>query len=356
MGRCEGEFTVSGAQDLPDPVDEAAHKLRPAPPPRRRFAAFLFVAFAVSAAAGVYLWWRDQDGVSTDDAFLRADTVQVPAEIGGRIVEVLVRENQHVAAGDLVLRIDDSDLRLKLVVAEANLAAAQMDAQRATDAIAVTRQDIRTAEVRRADAQREQALQEQLAGAGAAVQAGVDRATTTVAVAAQGVETGRAGLRATESAAEAARARVAAALGAVDLARRDLALVEVRAPASGTVSKLELQPGELVQRGQATCVLVADERYAVANFKETDLDRIHVGDRVAIELDAFPKRPLHGMVESIGAGTGSTFSLLPADNASGNFIKVVQRVAVRIALDPGESVTDLPAGISVLATVGGDAR
>ncbi|MFZ5477347.1 MAG: HlyD family secretion protein [Myxococcota bacterium] len=94
----------------------------------------------------------------------------------------------------------------------------------------------------------------------------------------------------------------------------------------------------------------------MAHFKETDLDRIHVGDQVAIELDAFPKRPLHGTVESIGAGTGSTFSLLPADNASGNFIKVVQRVAVRVAIDPGESVADLPASISVLATVGGKER
>lgn len=260
MGRCGGEFTVSGPQELPEPVAEGARTLQPAPPPRRRFGAFLLVAFAVSAAVGAYLWWRNQDGVSTDDAFLRADTVQVPAEIGGRIIEVLVRENQHVAAGDLVLRIDDSDLRLRLVVAEANLAAAQMDAQRAADAIAITRQDIRTAEVRTADAQREQALQQELAGAGAAVQAGVDRATTTVAVAAQGVETGRAGLKATESAAEAAKARVAAAQGAVDIARRDLTLVEVRAPASGTVSKFELQPGELVQRGQATCVLVADAR------------------------------------------------------------------------------------------------
>ncbi|MCA9494988.1 MAG: HlyD family secretion protein, partial [Myxococcales bacterium] len=137
---------------------------------------------------------------------------------------------------------------------------------------------------------------------------------------------------------------------ALALAHQKLENCEVRAPASGVASKADLQVGELVNRGQAMLAIVPDERYVVANFKETSLSEIHPGDAVEIDVDALSGHPLEGRVESIGAGTGAVFSLLPADNASGNFVKVVQRVPVRIAfLTP--PTEPMPAGLSATVTV-----
>lgn len=319
----------------------------PKPKPRR-FGFFLVFALLAAGGTAGFLWWRDGKGVTTDDAFLRADVVQVAAETGGKVVEVHVVENQHVQAGDLLLVLDSTDANLRIAQAEANLAAAEADAKRADDAAAVNRSDIKTGEARLADAQRELKLQEQLTDGGASVRAAVDRARAAAQIASQSVQTARSGLIAAQAAADAARARIPAAQAAVDMARRELSLTEVRAPYPGVASKMDLQPGELVQRGQAVLALVPDERYIVANFKETDLARIHVGDPVDIEVDAFPEAKLHGKVQSIGAGTGAMFSLMPADNASGNFIKVVQRIPVRVALD---EVPTYPAGLSVLVTV-----
>lgn len=307
----------------------------------------LFVLFAVASTGGVvgYLWWRKSLGVSTDDAFLRADVVQVPADVGGKVVEVHVIENQHVHKDDILMKIDDADYQLRLVAAQANLAAAEDDADRADKAAAMARSDAKKGQVRLADAKREQGLQQTLAAGGAGVQAVVDRATTATAMAAQDVTTSRVGITIAEGAADAAHARVDAAKAAVALAQRDVDMSVIRAPSDGVASKVDLQVGEMVQRGQAVLAVVPDVRYVVANFKETDIDRIHVGDDVDIDVDAFPDAPLVGKVESLGAGTGAIFALIPADNASGNFIKVVQRVPVRIAIDDPKAST-YPAGLS----------
>lgn len=322
----------------------------PAPPAkRRRFATFLVFAIIVGAVIGGWLWWRDQAGVSTDDAFLKADLVAVPAEVGGRLVAVLVVENQHVNAGDSLLRIDDTDYKLRLVQAQSALDGATADAKRALQSLAATRSDAQSGKVRLADAERERSLQADLASGGASMQVAVDRASTAKNLAAQGVATARAAIDAAEAGVEAAQARVAGATAALALAQRDLSFVEVKAPASGVVSKLDSQPGELVQRGQCVLALVPDERYVVANFKETDLSKIHVGDPVKVVVDARPDPALRGTVDSLSAGTGAVFSLLPADNATGNFIKVVQRLPVRVKLD--QASPDLPAGLSATVTV-----
>jgi membrane fusion protein (multidrug efflux system) len=320
-----------------------------APPPKRAlFPRFALGALIVAVGAGAFVAWRHAQGVRTDDAFVRADIVQVPAEVAGRVTEVDVRENAHVAKGDLLLKLDDSDYRLKVAQAQAALAAAEADARRARDAAEASRSDIHAAELRLQDARREAKLQLDLLGGGAAVQAAADRASSTATVAAQTVSTAQAGLDASTAAVAAAEARVPAAKAALDLAERDLALTEVRAPADGTASRIELQPGELVQRGQPLLAVVPDERYVVANFKETDLDRIAVGARVTIEVDAYPDLDLEGRVESVAAGTGAVFTLLPPDNATGNFIKVVQRVPVRIALTTAPAI---PAGLSATVQV-----
>ncbi|MEQ1505553.1 MAG: HlyD family secretion protein [Myxococcota bacterium] len=311
---------------------------------------FVGVALATVLVVGGGLWWRNAQGVTTDDAFVRADIVQVASEVSGRIVEALVSENQHLAAGDVLYRIDRSDYELRVAQAEANLAAAVADAKRAEESAAATRSDLRTGQFRLADAERELERQRQLASGGAAVQASVDRANTSKDVAAQTVHTGYVGLSAAMAAVEAAQSRVPAAEAALALARRELANTELEAPAAGVASRVDLQVGELVQRGQPVLAIVPDARFVVANFKETDLSEIAVGNDVAIDVDALPGDDLRGKVESIGAGTGAVFSLLPADNASGNFVKVVQRVPIRIALIEPPPV-ELAAGLSATVTV-----
>ncbi|MEZ4241461.1 MAG: HlyD family secretion protein [Myxococcota bacterium] len=311
---------------------------------------FPVVALSILLVVGAGVWWRNSLGVSTDDAFVRADVVQVAAEVSGRIVEVAVAENQHVSEGDLLYRVDRADYELKVAQAEANLAAAVADAKRSEESAAATRSDLRMGQVRLADAERELERQRQLASGGAGVQASVDRANTSKDVAAQGVRAASVGVSAAMAAVEAAQSRVPAAEAALALANRELANTEIRAPASGVASRADLQAGELVARGQPVLAIVPDDRYVVANFKETDLYEIHVGDPVDIDVDALSGDDLHGTVESIGAGTAATFSLLPADNASGNFVKVVQRVPVRISIQ-GEVPASLAAGLSTTVTV-----
>lgn len=311
---------------------------------------FTVVALVVVVVVGGGLWWRNAQGVSTDDAFVRADVVQVASEVSGRIVEVKVAENQHVAAGDVLYVVDRSEYELKVRQAEANLAAAVADARRAEEAASATRSDLVTGQVRLADAERELARQAQLASGGAAVQASVDRASTSKDVARQSVRTAYVGLSAAMAGVEAARSRVPAAEAALALAERELANTEIKTPSDGIASKADLQVGELVQRGQPVLAVIPDGRYVVANFKETDLADIHVGDYVSIDVDALRGADLTGAVDSIGAGTGAVFSLLPADNASGNFVKVVQRVPVRIKLDAAPDAA-LAAGLSATVTV-----
>lgn len=332
------------------PAAETASSPPPAPKKKKRFGAFVVVALLVFAAIGGWLWLRNQSGVSTDDAFLRADLVMVPVEVGGRVVEVAVQENQRVKAGDLLLRVDDTDYTLRVQQARANLDAANADVKRATDAAKATKSDAQGGKVRLADATRERDLQAGLAQGGAGVQVAVDRASTARSLAAQGVQTAAAAVAAADDAVEAAAARIPGAEAALALAQRELGLTRVVCPVDGTISKVDLQPGELVQRGQSVFAIVPDDRYVVANFKETDLERIHVGDPVSIEVDAYPDQELRGTVASLSPGTGSVFSLLPADNASGNFIKVVQRVPVRITLQQGAGA-GMAAGLSANVTV-----
>ena len=321
-------------------------------PKRKLFPRFAALAAIVAVGVGGFVAWRHAQGVSTDDAFIRADIVQVPAEVAARVVEVIAKENAHVAKGDVLLRLDATEYELKVAQAKAALASAEADARRAQESSEASRSDIEAAQLRLKDARREANLQTELASGGASVQSSVDRANSTATVAAQSVSTAQAGLDANLAGLEAAQARVPAAQAALALAERDLSLAEIRAPQDGTTSRIELQAGELVQRGQPLLAIVADDRYVVANFKETDLDRIAVGAPVKIEVDAYPDLDLEGTVESISPGTGAVFSLLPPDNATGNFIKVVQRVPVRIAID-GD--TTVPAGLSATVRIQGKA-
>ena len=307
----------------------------------------------ILAGIGGYLWLTSGTSASTDNAYIQQDKVSISAEVGGIIVEVAVRENQRVNAGDLLFRIDAAPYRIALAQADAEIAAAEArvttmeinagtmggDIDTATRAVAFARSNLA----------REQALMDR----GFNTRSRIDSAEHQLAEA-QG--------RLTDARAAATRANAQLATGQsrpgvnpgllAARARRAQALLqlqrtEVRAPVAGIISQSErLQVGQAMVSGlPALSIVVSNASWVEANFKETDLNRMAVGQRATIGIDAYDGLRLDGRVISIGAGTGSEFSVLPAQNATGNWVKVTQRVPVRIAID-GTPPRPMIAGLS----------
>lgn len=328
---------------------------RAAPPPTRRWPRLLLmVSVPLLLVAGVVTWYALNDHyVSTDNAYLQQDKISVSAELGGRIVAVGVKENQRVKPGDLLFRIDPEPYTIALAQADAAIASAQVKVVGLETELATTASDIATAranlEYQQQNYDREAALFKQ----GFSTRARMDTAQHALAEA-RG--------RLAEAAAEEQKARAAlvtapiapginpAVLTAMAQRRQasyNLTRTEVRAPVGGTISQADrLLNGQMMMPGlPAVSIVVSDRSWVEANFKETDLGRIQVGQPAEIEIDAYPGLTLKGHVESIGAGTGSEFSVLPAQNANGNWVKVTQRVPVRIAIDTKAGVP-LRAGLS----------
>jgi len=322
-----------------------------------RWSIMLIVPLAL--AAGALFYWQGLQGkVSTDNAYIKQDMVSVSAEVGGRIVAVLVKDGSEVKAGDLLFQIDPVPFRLQIAEANADIASAQANVIALSNAANLTGTDISAArvDVEFAEARfdRVRALRDK----GFSTKADFEAAQQAVAQAREAVQ--QAGDRQRE-----ARARLASgpALPGVNpqvaaaQARRasaDLALsrTEIRAPAAGRIAQAErLQIGQQVVPNLPVLTLVRDgSTYVEANFKETDLAEMRVGQRAEVHFDAYPDVVLKGHVASIGAGTGSEFSVLPAQNATGNWVKVTQRVPVRIVLN-GCSPRRLIAGLSSTVTV-----
>jgi membrane fusion protein (multidrug efflux system) len=351
---------------------------------------------------------------STDDAQVEADVVAVGARVGGQVLRAPVKENTFVKKGELLLEIDGADYQARVKQAQAELSTANAQAAQADAQVAVVEANARgglstaravfsgsnvavagadaqiaaakatvaraESDVRRTDLDLQRA--KELRAANAVPQAQLDNAQAAsdgakaqlLAAQAQlsaAVEQrhqaesrvaeakGRldqsspidAQIAAAHASADLAHARVQSAEAALELAQNQLAYTRVVAPADGVVSKLAVHEGQLLQPGQSIAELVPQTTYVVANFKETQVGRIKPGQEVEIAIDAFSHRKLKGKVESLSGGTGARFSLLPPDNASGNFVKVVQRVPVRIAW--AETPTDLVlrAGLSAEVTV-----
>jgi membrane fusion protein, multidrug efflux system len=350
---------------------------------------------------------------STDDAGVDADVVPLALRVGGQVVHVSVAENQPVKKGDLILQLDDADYQAKVLQAQAELdsARAQADAADAQASVAEAgaRGGLSQAEasltgtarsVSNARAQVEQAratlvsrqsdlkLAEtnvqrarSLLKDNAIAQQQADQYFATFDSAKAGVEAAQASVTAAEeqfrrseaqvneaqgrvvvtrpvdaliavARANAAyqHARVKSAEAALTLANLNLAWTRLLSPADGVVSRLTAYPGATLSAGQTVGSFVPDKKYIVANFKETQVAKMHPGQRADVSVDGTGKT-LSGKVESLAAGTGARFSLLPPDNASGNFVKITQRIPVRITLDAVPAGLTLRAGQSVEATV-----
>jgi membrane fusion protein (multidrug efflux system) len=350
---------------------------------------------------------------STDDAQIEGDVIALAPRVGGHVKSVLIKDNQRVRKGDVLLLIEDDDLRVGLAQAEAELAvahaqahAAQAQAEVATAgargglhnaqarvassqvgvhsadaqvliaraALKRAQTDVRKAQLdltrgrdlRASNVISPEALESSELAYSSAVStqdqaeaklsAAEDerRAAVSNVAAAQGTlavnEPIDAQIASAAAQIELASARVQAAQALVTRAKLQLGYATVTAPEDGVVSRLGVRPGQLVSANQPIADLVPGRTYILANFKETQIDRMKPGASAEIAIDAYSGREFHGQVESLAAGTGSRFSLLPPDNASGNFVKVVQRVPVRIAWHPPSGLA-LRVGLSADVTV-----
>jgi membrane fusion protein (multidrug efflux system) len=291
------------------------------------------------ALVGGYLWLTSGRYVSTDNAYVQQDKVAVSAEVTGPILEVMVRENQRVKRGDLLFRIDPRPYRIALEQAEAQIASAQVSVSKLQAESAGTGADIQGATANVTFAQRAFERQAELMRRGFTTRARYDEALHGVQEAKERLANARADASIKQAALAqgpvGAQPAVAAAYAARDKALLDLKRTEVRSPIDGYVSQTDrLQIGAAVVPGLPVVTVVrSNDAWVEANYKETDLNKMAPGQPAEIRLDAYPSTRIRGHVASIGRGTGSEFSVLPAQNASGNWVKVTQRVPVRIAID-----------------------
>jgi membrane fusion protein (multidrug efflux system) len=325
-------------------------------------------AVALLAGAAWYGWDYWTVGrylVSTDDAYVKADNTTIAPKVSGYLAEVLVGDNQRVKAGQVLARIDDRDYRVALDQAKADVAAAQaavaskqaqlevqqtvIDAAKATIDVDIAAKTFANQENKRytdlaatgyGSVQNAQQAQSRNAGAEAAIL----RDTANLASARKQVEL----LKAEIAQAVAASARASAQRAQAEL---NLSYTTITSPIDGVVGNRTLRTGQYVQAGTQLMSLVpATGAYVVANFKETQLTDVRDGQAVDIAVDMFPGQVVHGHVDSLAPASGQEFALLPPDNATGNFTKVVQRIPVKIALDGGAPI-ELRPGMSVIPTI-----
>jgi membrane fusion protein (multidrug efflux system) len=308
----------------------------------RRFARLaLLGSVPLLLAGGATAYYIANDHyVSTDNAYVQQDKVSISAEVGGRIIDVAVHENDVVKAGDLLFRIDPAPYRIAIEQADATIAAAQVRLSSLQTEYQTTGVDIESAREDVAfyekEYQRQVALMQDGFTTRARLQAAehaLSDARSRVASAQANATKARAAL-ATGSAAPGINPAIKAGQAQREQALLNLSRTEIRAPVAGVVSQADrLQPGQMMVQGLPGVTIVASNKsWVEANFKETDLAHMRVGQPAEITFDAYPELKVRGKVSSIGAGTGSEFSVLPAQNANGNWVKVTQRVPVRIAI------------------------
>jgi membrane fusion protein (multidrug efflux system) len=368
-----GEATRALLADMPDTDSEAGAATQAQPVAKKfnlRKALMTGAALAVLAGAAWYGWdyWTvGQYQVSTDDAYVKADNTTIAPKVSGYLQDVLVGDNERVKAGQTLARIDDRDFRVALDQAKADVAAAQaaiaskqaqLEVQDAMINAAKATVDVDNATVTFAAQENKRytdlaatgygsvqnAQQAQSRNAGA--RATVERDTANLASALKQVDL----LKAEIVQANATLARAKALQSQAEL---NLGYTTIVAPIDGLVGNRTLRVGQFVQAGtQLMSVVPASGAYVIANYKETQLTDVHEGQAVEIAVDMFPGQIVRGHVDSLAPASGQEFALLPPDNATGNFTKIVQRIPVKIALDGGNnSPIELRPGMSVIPTI-----
>ena len=323
----------------------------------------LLVAAVLSAPKISYILSHE----STDDAYFQSTIIPISAEISGRVSKVYVQDHQRVHLGELLLEIDPKDYRLNLVLKKAALDTAKAEKRKkeaavveAQKALAQVQAELTDVQAREKFAAREKKRYDDLARRGAVSRTAYEQVDTTwqtsraklaaanssVARAQAAIKTLKAGLAAQES-------KIKEAAAEVEVAKLALSRTFVKAPIAGLISKKNVDVGKYIQIGQPLLALVdPNDIWVKANFKETQIEKIRIGQPVDIKVDAYPDLVLRGHVDSFQAGTGAVFSLLPPENATGNFVKVVQRLPVKIVIDTAiDPLYPLWPGLSAVPSV-----
>jgi membrane fusion protein, multidrug efflux system len=362
------------AAELPAPLrhsatDARADGAKPRGRAAKKIALVLgaLLALAVAGWYGQYWWTTGRYLVSTDDAYVGAKNATLAAKITGYVADVLIDDNAHVREGDVIARIDDGDYQLAVKTAHDNIATQQATVDRIGKQVAAQQAAVDQAQAQLASAQAgatrtelELKRQRDLAARSYASQQTLEQAQANRDQAVAAVQSGQAAVEAAQAQVDVLKAQQVEAVRTLDQlktalakAERDLSFTAVRAPFDGVIGNRAMQVGDLVQPGQRLASLVPlDAVYVDANFKETQLSNLHPGQPVAISVDAYSSRKLSGSVVSVAPASGSVFSLLPPDNATGNFTKIVQRLPVRIAVPPDVAEQGLlRPGMSVVVSV-----
>lgn len=308
---------------------------------------------AIVLIIGGWLYITSGRYVSTDNAYIGADQVTIAPQIGGRVIEVDVRENQFVHKGDVLFRIDPEPLQLTVDQLNAQMEAIGDFLASSKDGYQAALADLRSSDSTLHYDETQLRRMRELRNKGLIAQKLLDDAANDVATArgkrdsdAATVSKNRNMLGGDAKAPVETLAGYKMIKAQLDKARLDLAHATVRAPSDGVIGKTNLQPGDFLQVGQAAMPLVATRFWVDANFKETDLTNVRVGQPVTVEVDTYPDHPWKGHVASISPASGAQFSVLPAQNATGNWVKIVQRIPVRIAIDDQNKGPTLRAGMS----------
>jgi membrane fusion protein (multidrug efflux system) len=332
----------------------------------------LGIVLVMAAIGGGAEWWLTRNEVSTDDAYTDGHAITISPQVSGVAVKLAVADNQVVHAGDLLVQIDPRDYQAARDQAAGALAVAQAQLTNAQEAYSKAQvqypaqlqsaeADVQSAQANLTNAQADYRRQQSINRA-ATTQQNVDQATAKQRQAEAQLEQSKAALvqaqLVSQNIAQAAalvkqwQGQVQQAQGALDRAELDLSHTRVVAPQDGWVTERRVEQGDYVQVGSALLIIVSPQVWITANFKETQLTRLRPGQTVSIGIDAYPALKLTGHVDSVQMGSGSRFTAFPAENATGNYVKIVQRVPVKIDIDSGlDANTRLPLGLSASPTV-----
>ncbi len=354
------------------PAPQAPGAAHMAKQPRRWLRSLLIASAALAALAtaadlGRQYWTQGRFEVSTDDAYVKADSTTIAPKVSGHIASVLVGDNEVVKAGQILARIDDRDFKVSLEQAKAQVEAAQANIANKQAALVAQQSAIEAAKATVALAQANQTFAEQddkryaeLATKGFGTVQNAQAAASRIAAARAEVVRDTAGLMSATTQLEVVKAELAqakagfdSAMAAQDHAELNLSYTALTAPIDGVIGNRTLRVGQYVQAGtQLMAVVPSEAVYIIANYKETQLADVHAGQKVEIEVDTFPGQIFEGHVDSLSPASGQEFALLPPDNATGNFTKVVQRIPVKIVLDNGNPLSVvLRPGMSVYPTI-----
>ncbi|MBS1950433.1 MAG: Membrane fusion component of MSF-type tripartite multidrug efflux system [Cytophagales bacterium] len=355
-------------------------RLKKAKKKNKTFAIVLIVLIIIGSAFGVYKYIQGQRHVETDDAQVEANISPITPKVSGFVKKYYAEDNQHVNAGDTLVVLDDRDFIIKVKQAEtvlayaranvqssgANLQTAEENVQSSTYNARAAEGNIELAKVKYERAESDYKRYAELIKTKSVTDQQFEQAKADRDAAASQLEVAKRQFEATTRETSARKSQAVMSQKGISLAEAlmkereaDLAFAKLQlsycyilAPISGTVSKKNVQVGQLVQAGQSLYALVDDQdKWVVANYKETQVEKMKVGQTVELEADAFSDLTFIGKIESISPATGAKFSLLPPDNSSGNFVKIVQRIPVKIVLDKSESNKLLRAGMNVIVDV-----